>query len=492
MRFIKFAMIVIVGILLMPFVVQTSQAKGTFQRVIISSEALAQDIVVSDSDTLHFLSIGRLESFNCRDDAFTLTCGEVDPPPDIAAGYLLQRQFRVDTDNFQTFDEVIYYPSTTADQRGYVHYLGLVNGSSEYDNRWFYITREAEIAFQRLLQYPNLQNYILVAQENSHFPHILAFYDAETLDYVGSVHMPVDPASLISGVGVDASGRRLVVSLTGHSPEVFEADLAEHTACSLGSRQWIGTSFDQQAQLYLSEDRIEVRNSTSHELMVEIIIPNQQLRFFPSSDGLSLYAIDDSADVATFWQLDLQEFELTKLADIEIANTNLQLIDNADFASVYITNGSEFWVWSSYGEDGQSLDDIQLSEASAHRPIGMHHNSIYFFNPQGRYWSDAPSTLASGILVMAPLLDAPSVIWHEDIDFGQAISQNNALYGLSNTERSEEATLYRMDIETGEILAQTTLVNGSHFIEAVQLDAKVTSPDWALGLCPTPYLNLTD
>jgi hypothetical protein len=43
-----------------------------------------------------------------------------------------------------------YYPSNT-DTGGYVFYDGLIDGSSEYDGKWYIASTEGDLAFRRIL-----------------------------------------------------------------------------------------------------------------------------------------------------------------------------------------------------------------------------------------------------------------------------------------------------------------------------------------------------
>jgi hypothetical protein len=63
------------------------------------------------------------------------TQGEVPPPSDAGQGYQVVRVYLETVDDKPTarpFDQLHYYPYT-----GYVFYDGLVEGSSEYDGKWY-------------------------------------------------------------------------------------------------------------------------------------------------------------------------------------------------------------------------------------------------------------------------------------------------------------------------------------------------------------------
>jgi hypothetical protein len=71
--------------------------------------------------------------------------GPIDPPADPGEGYQIVRVYVVDTKP-EPFDQLHYYPYT-----GYVYYDGLVNGSSEYDGKWYTANPSANEPFRAIL-----------------------------------------------------------------------------------------------------------------------------------------------------------------------------------------------------------------------------------------------------------------------------------------------------------------------------------------------------
>lgn len=92
-------------------------AKGTPLAVSITGPGLPGPISVSDPlamPALGILGIMQVET-------------PIVPPADLGAGYELQRD---------DFDRVRYYPDPHGSW-GYVFYVGIINGSSEYDGHWY-------------------------------------------------------------------------------------------------------------------------------------------------------------------------------------------------------------------------------------------------------------------------------------------------------------------------------------------------------------------
>jgi hypothetical protein len=77
------------------------------------------------------------------------TQGEVPVPADPGQGYEVVRVYVEMTNGKPSptpFDQLHYYPYT-----GYVFYDGLVNGSSEYDGKWYAANPSAEAPFRAAL-----------------------------------------------------------------------------------------------------------------------------------------------------------------------------------------------------------------------------------------------------------------------------------------------------------------------------------------------------
>jgi hypothetical protein len=77
------------------------------------------------------------------------TQGAIDPPADPGQGYQVVRVYVETVDGKPTdrlFDQLHYYPYT-----GYVYYDGLVEGSSEYDGKWYTGNPAAEAPFRAAL-----------------------------------------------------------------------------------------------------------------------------------------------------------------------------------------------------------------------------------------------------------------------------------------------------------------------------------------------------
>ncbi|MEJ2558519.1 MAG: hypothetical protein P8186_20355 [Anaerolineae bacterium] len=114
-------------------------AKGPADKVTVNGPGLKREIEITHSQDLQALSVGQLEDFK----------NPIAAPSEVGPGYELTRYYK-DKTNFIAFDHVRYHPDP-AGGRGYVIYLGLTNGWSEYDGQWFRATAQGEQALQRIL-----------------------------------------------------------------------------------------------------------------------------------------------------------------------------------------------------------------------------------------------------------------------------------------------------------------------------------------------------
>lgn len=123
----------------------TVSAKGPFSQIILDGPGLLDAITLTEDADVLPLSMTALEDFAVRLDDEVATLGV-----ELGEGYELQRQYESGNGMFETFDRVRYFPDPFGGQ-GYVLYVGIENGSSEYDGHYYRATSDGEATIQRIL-----------------------------------------------------------------------------------------------------------------------------------------------------------------------------------------------------------------------------------------------------------------------------------------------------------------------------------------------------
>ncbi len=91
------------------------------------------------------------------------TQGDVPPPADPGQGYDIVRVYIVDVDGKPTakaFDQLLYFPYKDA---GYVYYVGVAEGTSEYTGKWFAANPSADAPFRAVLAERARLNWVTFA-----------------------------------------------------------------------------------------------------------------------------------------------------------------------------------------------------------------------------------------------------------------------------------------------------------------------------------------
>jgi len=109
-------------------------AKGEFDYITIKGPGITGEINVTDPAlTQNFFAFADFSQ------------GSIDIPTEPGQGYQVVRVYVLDNKD-HPFDQLHYYPYT-----GYVYYDGLVDGSSEYDGKWYLSNPSAEEPFRAVL-----------------------------------------------------------------------------------------------------------------------------------------------------------------------------------------------------------------------------------------------------------------------------------------------------------------------------------------------------
>jgi hypothetical protein len=109
-------------------------AKGSFSFITVTSSNLKEPARLSDPAlTTDFFAFADFYQ------------DKAEAPVDPGTGYEITRYY-VDSNTESAFDKLHYYPDTE-----YVYYDGIVNGSSEYDAKWYTANQDLKSVFEAAL-----------------------------------------------------------------------------------------------------------------------------------------------------------------------------------------------------------------------------------------------------------------------------------------------------------------------------------------------------
>ena len=117
-------------------IVSIASAKGMADKITITTPN-GQTFDVTDSRITEHISMAALEIFP----------NSMAKPKVTDNGYELARAFK-DGNTYRIFDRVRYYP---VGRGGYVFYIGIENGWSEYDGKWFVASQGGVEAMNKVI-----------------------------------------------------------------------------------------------------------------------------------------------------------------------------------------------------------------------------------------------------------------------------------------------------------------------------------------------------
>ncbi|HEY5728450.1 MAG TPA: hypothetical protein VIS72_00250 [Anaerolineales bacterium] len=114
-------------------------AEGNFDYIIVKGPGLQGELNLTNPELTSFLTFA------------DFTQGAIDPPANPGEGYEITRVYVVmenEKPDPTAFDQLYYYPYS---DDGYVYYIGLAKGSSEYDRKWYEANLSADAPFRAAL-----------------------------------------------------------------------------------------------------------------------------------------------------------------------------------------------------------------------------------------------------------------------------------------------------------------------------------------------------
>lgn len=199
---------------------QAVSAKGS-NYVVITQRDLSEPIIVDDLALASRLSLTMLEDVDH---------GAIDEPTnlDLDAGYRLERGFfEENVETFVPWDASVYYPDPEGG-RGYVFYDGIINGGSEYDNKWYRARMEAEAVLQQVLYGAQTQALIVAVSNQGR----INFFQPYTLHLEAALQIE-GAFTAIDAIGYDDFGQSLTLETNTEGVlQPYIINLREGTLCN--------------------------------------------------------------------------------------------------------------------------------------------------------------------------------------------------------------------------------------------------------------------
>lgn len=137
-RYVLIAAALLFATVLFKINTESALAKGPFGRVTLSGGKIEGAIEISDPLLMDFFSLSNFPNAG------------IEQPLVEGDGYLVTRYFLENDGSLTAWDSLRFYPNIT-DSGGYIFYEGLVNGSSEYDGKWYLASYSGSSRLRRVI-----------------------------------------------------------------------------------------------------------------------------------------------------------------------------------------------------------------------------------------------------------------------------------------------------------------------------------------------------
>lgn len=453
-------------------------AKGPAGRIVIVGPGLDGAVeLVNDAPLLGSLSMGMLENF----------LRPVDPPAYPRPGFELTRYFETNTGQYVPFDTVVYHPAPDGEP-GLIYYDGMVNGSSEYDGRWFAVNPKNEAVLREVLAAHNANLDIVTLTVEPY----LALYGA------GSVVRLLDTETLAPGGAwqIDAPGHAIARATAGPrgdalflealdgtgTPGTFRLDLTEGRACPVKMPGEVLTAVPDGENLIVASwqtqpgkapaGQIEVRRADSLALgkAIPVSTANAAVQHFPSPDGRYVATLRQDGDMMfagvfdTYRQAQIVERRIGKVPDGAVWRVAWDSVTG----SIYVLNGQRVFRLDGDNFDFTQYGGFELVDENK-QPLGApgrvfeiagaRNGTLYLYRP-----GEAGGILQVGF-VLGRLQDR---LW-TDLTVTQATLHGETIYALAQDETGE-ASLWALDLESGAEEQQAPAWKGEERLSLVWLD----------------------
>lgn len=436
-----------------------ASAKGPASRITIVGPGLNGELVLEgDATVLTPISFAMLEDF----------MQPVDPPARPARGFELTRFFETNSGEFVPFDQVAYHPAPDGEP-GVVHYLGIVNGSSEYDGRWFRTSSKGEAALREVLAShgANLDAvavpvapYLALTGERG----ALRLFDPATLDTAAAWQISASEPSLIGATGAPLGDALFLNALDEHGEfGTLRLDLASARACPLelpgeviaaapDGENVIVSAQHVKASEHAPTTRLEVRRADTLDFgKITAVAPGSAaVQHFASQDGRQIATLrheDDNTSISVFDTLRQQTIVERRVGKMREGAAYRIAWDSASGA-IYVLDGQ--WV---YRLDGDELEFTQYGgfelvdedkqplgvPGAAFEIAGARDGTLYLYRPGE----------VGGILQVRFVLGRLEERLWADLAPVQAVLHGETIYVVTHDADTDESALWALDLATG-------------------------------------------
>lgn len=454
-----------------------ASAKGPASRITIVGPGLDGALeIVDDAVLLGALSMAALEDF----------MRPAEPPAYPTLGFELTRFFETNTGEYVPFDQVVYHPAPDGEP-GLVHYLGIVNGSSEYDGRWFHIQPRGERMLREVLSAHGADFEVVAFTVEPYLALLgksgtLRVIDPATLDTAAAWQISLSEPSLVRATAAPR-GDALFLDALGEAGAfgTLRLDLADARACPVKMPGEVVTAAPDGENLIVASGQanpgeapsgqIEVRHADTLDLgkAIPVSAASAAVQHFPSPDGRYVATLRQDEGTMfvgvfdTYRQVQIIERRLGKVPDGAVHRAAWDSVSG----SIYVINGqrafrldSDQFGFSQYGgfelvdEDKQPLG----GPGTVFEIAGARNGTLYLYRPGE----------TSGILQVGFVLGRLQDRLWTDLAPAQATLHGETIYALAHDETGE-ASLWALDLASGE-REHIALGPGAWRVSLVRLD----------------------
>lgn len=466
-----------------------SEAKGPAQKISVLGPGLSEELEILDPEILPDLSMASFENF----------LQAVPAPENIGPGYAMTRYYQIENGPFWPFDHLVYHPDPSGGL-GVIHYLGIENGWSEYDGKWFAAQPQGEKVFASVLaeQGVTLDNYLhpaepyLILAEGTGTIH---FVNPDTLDDAGRLSAWEEWHS-ISQASTTLDGRTLLFSMVTPTSWLYQLafDLPASANCQLTQQSQIvmptydGYVLVENAASVATrgdiggERQFEIRDANTFELQETVALPNtyEYHQYFPSPDKRWLYALqfDDSGAVLHVFDVYTREFVKELAIREPIPDAEYRGVWEPDTTRFYLIDGQRLFVINTrdhtmitVGRPPELRDSEGNSLTASGTPLeiaGVHDGQLYLYHRLGRYWlynfeAEKRGEINKGLIVVSTRNAKQVDHLQPELDFSQVVMSNGQFYALRAPQNTGDAALLAIDL-AGSITASRELPSDSLFL----------------------------